>query len=44
MAKLSLAVAVGDYDRTGPLIDGTMQIDGIDPIVMTLGPEESVKM
>ena len=40
MAKLTLSVAVGDYDRTWPLIDGTVQIDGVDPIIMTLSPEE----
>ncbi len=40
MAKLTLSVAVGDYDRTRPLIDGTVQIDGVDPIIMTLSPEE----
>ena len=36
MAKLNLSVAVGDYDRTRPLIDGTVQIDGVDPVFMTL--------
>ena len=40
MAKLSLSVAVGDYDRTRPLIDGTVQIDGISPLILTLSPEE----
>jgi 4,5-dihydroxyphthalate decarboxylase len=40
MAKLNLSVAVGDYDRTRPLIDGTVQIDGVDPVFMTLSPEE----
>src|ERR1700726_59031 len=40
MAKLNLSVAVGDYDRTRALIDGTVQIDGVDPVVMTLSPEE----
>lgn len=40
MAKLTLSVAVGDYDRTRPLIDGTVAIDGVDPVVMTLTPEE----
>lgn len=38
--KLDLSIAVGDYDRTRPLIDGTVQIDGVNPIVMTLSPEE----
>jgi 4,5-dihydroxyphthalate decarboxylase len=40
MAKLTLSVAVGDYDRTRPLIDGSVQIDGINPVIMTLSPEE----
>jgi len=40
MAKLSLSVAVRDYDRTRPLMDGTVQIDGTDPIFLTLDPEE----
>ena len=35
-----LSVAVGDYDRTRPLIDGALQIDGVDPVYMTLVPEE----
>ncbi|HTO61333.1 MAG TPA: ABC transporter substrate-binding protein [Bradyrhizobium sp.] len=40
MGKLSLSVAIGDYDRTRPLIDGTVGIDGVDPVIMTLTPEE----
>src|SRR5262249_25899457 len=40
MAKLNLSVAVGDYDRTRPLIDGSVQIDGVDAVYMTLAPEE----
>ena len=40
MAKLTLSVAVGDYDRTRPLIDGAVPIDGVDPVIMTLSPEE----
>jgi 4,5-dihydroxyphthalate decarboxylase len=40
MAKLTLSFAVGDYDRTRPLIDGTVQIDGISPLILTLTPEE----
>jgi len=40
MAKLELSVAVGDYDRTRPLIDGGVQIDGVRSIVMKLSPEE----
>lgn len=37
---LNLSVAIGDYDRNRPLIDGRARIDGVDPIVMTLTPEE----
>lgn len=41
MAKLQLSVAMGDYDRTRALLDGTVQIDGVDPVYMTLSPEET---
>src|SRR5207302_8396226 len=40
MARLALSVAVGDYDRTRPLIDGTVRIDGVEPTIMMLTPEE----
>lgn len=40
MAKLNLSLAVGPYDRTRALIDGSVQIDGVNPIGMTLSPEE----
>jgi 4,5-dihydroxyphthalate decarboxylase len=40
MAKLNLSVAIGDYDRTRPLIAAEVQIDGVDPVFMTLSPEE----
>ncbi len=40
MAKLNLSVAVRDYDRTRPLADGQVQIDGVDPVFMALDPEE----
>ena len=40
MSKLQLSVAVGNYDRVRPLIDGAVQIDGVDPVFMTLPPEE----
>ena len=29
MSKLQLSVAVGNYDRVRPLIDGAVQIDGV---------------
>lgn len=41
MARLQLSIAVGDYDRTRPLLDGTTSIDGVDPVYMTLSPEET---
>jgi 4,5-dihydroxyphthalate decarboxylase len=40
MSKLTLSVAVRDYDRTRPLSDGEVQIDGVDPVFMALPPEE----
>ncbi len=40
MAKLKLSLAVGPYDRTRALIDGSVQIDGVQPACMTLSPEE----
>ena len=38
--KLSLSVAIGNYDRTRALVDGRVQIDGVHPAFMTLSPEE----
>jgi 4,5-dihydroxyphthalate decarboxylase len=40
MSKLKLSLAIGDYDRNRPVIDGRVSIDGVDPRVMTLSPEE----
>ncbi len=40
MAKLNLSLAVGPYDRTRALIDGSVQIDGVNVVPMTLSPEE----
>ena len=40
MAKLQLSLAIGPYDRTRALADGSVQIDGVDPICMALSPEE----
>jgi 4,5-dihydroxyphthalate decarboxylase len=40
MSKLKLSVAIGNYDRVRPLFDGAVQIDGVDPVFMTLPPEE----
>ncbi len=40
MPNLNLSIAVGDYDRNRPLIDGAVRMDGVDPVFMTLSPEE----
>ncbi|MDR5769439.1 MULTISPECIES: ABC transporter substrate-binding protein [unclassified Caballeronia] len=40
MGKLNLSVAVGNYDRMRPLVDGEVQIDGVDPTFMLQDPEE----
>src|ERR1700726_2012115 len=40
MTKLQLSFAIGNYDRTRALIDGSVTIDGVDPVYMTLVPEE----
>jgi len=40
MGKLNLSVAVGNYDRMRPLVDGEVQIDGVDPLFMLQDPEE----
>jgi 4,5-dihydroxyphthalate decarboxylase len=40
MNKLKLSIAVGDYDRIRPLMDGSVQIEGVDPVFMLLEPEE----
>ncbi len=40
MSKLQLSVAIGDYDRMRPLVDGLVQIDSADPQFMLLDPEE----
>src|SRR5690606_11720941 len=38
--NLTLSVAVGDYDRTRPLIDGDVRIDGVEAVCLRLSPEE----
>ena len=40
MSNLRLSVAVGNYDRMRPIIDGRVPIQGVDPIVMMQEPEE----
>ena len=41
IGKLRLSVAMGDYDRTRALLDGRVLIDGVEPVFMTLSPEET---
>ena len=31
---------MGNYDRTRAIVDGTVKIDGVDPVPMLLSPEE----
>ena len=40
MTKLQLSFAIGNYDRNRALIDSVVTIDGVDPVYMTLAPEE----
>ncbi|MYZ49609.1 ABC transporter substrate-binding protein [Propylenella binzhouense] len=40
MTDLTLSVAIGDYDRNRALATGAVGIDGVDPVVMMLSPEE----
>jgi 4,5-dihydroxyphthalate decarboxylase len=40
MSDLRVSIAFGDYDRTRPLYDGRVKIDGVDPVYMALSPEE----
>lgn len=40
MSKLPLSIAVGDYDRVRPLVEGETPIDGVDPVFLLLEPEE----
>ena len=40
MSQLNLSFAIGNYDRTRPLMDGLVPIDGVDPVFMALDPEE----
>ncbi len=37
---IEISVACGDYDRTRPLFDGRVQIEGCRPIFLPLEPEE----
>ncbi|MCY4310816.1 MAG: ABC transporter substrate-binding protein, partial [Rhodospirillaceae bacterium] len=40
MTRLTLSIAMGDYDRTRPIHDGRVQIDGVNPITFLQSPEE----
>jgi 4,5-dihydroxyphthalate decarboxylase len=40
MPNLPLSIAVGDYDRVRPLVEGQVRIDGVDPVFLLLEPEE----
>ena len=40
MSKLALSLAIGDYDRVRPLMDGLVHIDGVEPTFLSLVPEE----
>jgi 4,5-dihydroxyphthalate decarboxylase len=40
VSNLQLSLAMGDYDRTRPIQDGRVRIDGVDPNCMLLSPEE----
>jgi 4,5-dihydroxyphthalate decarboxylase len=40
MSKLQLSIALGHYDRVRPLVDGEVQIEGVDPVFMLQDPEE----
>src|SRR3979409_8992 len=40
MANPTRSVALGAYERNGPLSNGAVRIDGVDPVFMTLSPEE----
>src|SRR5258705_135368 len=40
MNKPSLSLAVRGYDRPPSLSDGSVPIDGVDPVFMALDPEE----
>ena len=40
MNNLKLSIAMGDYDRTRPIVDGRVKINGVDPTCMLLSPDE----
>jgi 4,5-dihydroxyphthalate decarboxylase len=40
MTRFNLSIAIGDYDRMRPFVDGAVRMDGVDPTFMLLEPEE----
>ncbi|MDA8549231.1 ABC transporter substrate-binding protein [Litoricolaceae bacterium] len=40
MSKLNLTIATGNYDRTRPISDGRVNIEGVDPNHLFFSPEE----
>jgi len=40
LTNLTLSLAMGNYDRTRAIVDGSVTIDGVDPVPMLLSPEE----
>jgi 4,5-dihydroxyphthalate decarboxylase len=40
LSLLRPSLAIGDYDRIRPLVDGSVRIDGADPVFSILDPEE----
>lgn len=40
MGRIKLTLACGSYDRTRALMDGTVQIEGVDLNYIPLGPSE----
>lgn len=40
MSRLNLTIATGDYDRTRPISDGRVNIEGVEPNHLFFSPEE----
>ncbi|WP_238380980.1 ABC transporter substrate-binding protein [Alkalilacustris brevis] len=40
MPHLQLSLAIGDYDRARPLLDGDVRMDGVEIVPLKLDPEE----
>ena len=39
LTNLTLSIAMGDYDRTRPIHDGRVKIDGVNPISRLAAPQ-----